>query len=138
MPIARFAAIAAAMLCVSAATSGATVADTSTVYGVWLNPHKSVEVQTRSCGATLCGSIVWASDEALGDARDAGVDKLMGLQLLSGYRQKGRSLWQGRVYVPDMGRSFFSRIEQVAPDRLKISGCILGGLLCKSQTWTRV
>jgi uncharacterized protein (DUF2147 family) len=138
MRIARPAAIAVAMLCAGAATSRAAAAEAPTVYGLWLNPRKSVEVQTRSCGPTLCGSIVWANAEAVSDARDAGIDKLMGLQLLSGYRQKGRGLWQGRVYVPDLGRSFFSRIEQIAPDRLKISGCILGGVLCKSQTWTRL
>jgi uncharacterized protein (DUF2147 family) len=41
------------------------------------------------------------------------------------------------VFVPDMKRKFYSRIEQQGPDKLKISGCILGGLLCKSQYWTR-
>lgn len=109
----------------------------ASVFGVWLNPHKTVKVQTASCGRALCGTIVWAAPEALSDAKDAGVDKLIGLQLLSGYQQKSPGHWQGTVYVPDLKRSFFSRIEQVGAGGLKISGCILGGLICKSQLWTR-
>ncbi|MGE1070903.1 DUF2147 domain-containing protein, partial [Pantoea agglomerans] len=37
----------------------------------------------------------------------------------------------------DRGRSFSSTIEQIDADRLKISGCLLRGWLCKSQIWTR-
>lgn len=138
MRIRWYAVVAAAGLCIATASSGAVPISSAAVYGVWLNPHGSVKVQTKSCGPTLCGSIVWANSEAISDARDAGVSKLIGIQLLSGYRLKSPGLWQGRAYVPDMGRTFYSRIEQTAPDRLKISGCILGGLICKSQIWTRV
>ncbi|WP_231635489.1 DUF2147 domain-containing protein [Novosphingobium sp. ST904] len=62
---------------------------------------------------------------------------LVGTQLLRDYHPEGSGAWQGEVYVPDMGESFFSRIHQSDPAHLKISGCILHGLLCKSQTWTR-
>ncbi|WP_404477752.1 DUF2147 domain-containing protein [Novosphingobium sp. BL-52-GroH] len=110
--------------------------------GIWMNPKHSLVVHTDACanatGATLCGRIVWASRQALADASDASVPRLVGTELLEDYRLRGKGVWQGTVFVPDMGRRFYSEIDEVSPDRLKVKGCILGGLLCKSQVWTRV
>jgi len=58
--------------------------------------------------------------------------------LLQDYRRVGTGSWTGRVYVPDMGRSFSSRIRQTSAATLSISGCLVDGLLCKSQVWHRV
>ncbi|TCM19694.1 uncharacterized protein (DUF2147 family) [Novosphingobium sp. PhB165] len=106
-------------------------------YGHWLNPAGDVEVSVAPCGSLLCGTVTWVGGQALADASDAGVQHLVGTQLLQGYHREGAGTWQGEVFVPDMGATFFSRIHQPDPGHLKISGCILHGLLCKSQIWTR-
>ncbi|MHA6722688.1 DUF2147 domain-containing protein [Sphingomonas sp. RS2018] len=106
--------------------------------GIWINPRHSVAVRTGSCGARLCGWVVWASAEAQGDARDSGTGKLIGTKLLQDYRAEGDHRWKGTVFVPDMQRSFDSEIAQVSPVTLKIKGCILGGFICKSQLWTQI
>jgi uncharacterized protein (DUF2147 family) len=106
--------------------------------GVWENPRGTIRVRTAPCGDALCGAIAAASPAAEADARDAGVANLIGIQLLKDYRRIGPDRWAGTVYVPDMGHSFSSRIVQLAPDTLKISGCLIGGWLCKSQIWKRV
>lgn len=106
--------------------------------GLWLNPHNSVVVRAGPCGLKLCGWIVWANGEAQADARDGGVMHLVGTELLQDYTARRAGIWAGTVYVPDMGRRFSSEIDELAPDKLKIKGCILGGLICKSQIWTRV
>ncbi len=108
-----------------------------TPYGHWLNPSGDVEVSVAPCGALLCGTVTWVGGQALADASDAGVQHLVGTQLLQGYRRQDAGNWQGQVFVPDMGATFFSRIHQPDDGHLKISGCILHGLLCKSQIWTR-
>jgi len=105
--------------------------------GLWENPRGTLLVRTRFCGQLLCGNIVWASPKAMADARDAGVNALIGTELLSDYRRSGAARWTGQVYVPDQGRRFYSTIEQKSPNDIRISGCILGGLLCKRQDWTR-
>ena len=105
--------------------------------GVWQNPKGTIRVRTRLCGNLLCGNIVWASPVALADARESGVTSLIGTELLSDYRHTGRGRWTGQVYVPDQGRRFYSTIEQKSANDIRISGCILGGLLCKRQDWTR-
>ena len=110
----------------------------ATPLGKWQNPAKSIVVRTEMCGPRLCGIILAASPKATADAREAGVNNLIGVSLLNQYRLTGSGVWQGRVYVPDMGQTFFSRLAEISPNQIRISGCILGGLLCKSQVWTRV
>lgn len=110
--------------------------------GIWLNPSHSVAVRTGPCESQgnqgLCGRVVWANAKARADAQASGIAVLNGTELLQNYHQAGPATWQGTVYVPDMGRRFDSHIEPLSPDRLKISGCILGGLFCRSQVWTRL
>ncbi len=108
------------------------------IYGTWMNPYKSVAVRTGPCGDRLCGWIVWANQEAQDDAREGGTPKLIGTALLENYRAEKPGNWSGTVFVPDMNRRFYSIIQQVGPDQMKVKGCILGGLLCKSQLWHRI
>ena len=105
--------------------------------GLWTNPHHSVIVRTAPCGGQLCGTIVWASAAAQKDARDGGSGQLVGTELLRNFRAESRGRWSGSVFVPDMGRSFDSTIVQQGPNALNIAGCILHGLICKHQLWTR-
>lgn len=111
--------------------------------GIWMNPRGTVAVHTGACGQgpaaqALCGRIVWASSEAQVDAKDGATPHLLGTELLENYRQRGRGVWQGTVFIPDLGRRFMSEIDQLSPASLRIKGCILGGLLCRSQVWTRI
>lgn len=104
---------------------------------VWINPYNSVKVEIGPCGTNLCGWVVWANSEAQQEARDGGTANLVGTELLQNYHSTGTNSWQGRVFVPDMGRSYYSTISKTGPDTLKVSGCILGGLICRSQIWHR-
>ncbi|HEX7781643.1 MAG TPA: DUF2147 domain-containing protein [Sphingobium sp.] len=134
--------IAAALAMVSALGSVAQASSRAVrtpppVTGTWLNPRGTVAVNAGDCSGKLCGWVSWASPVALADAAAADIPHLIGTELLQNYRPAGPNRWAGRVYVPDMGRSFQSTIEQIDPQHLKISGCILGGLFCKSQIWRR-
>ncbi|WP_232307442.1 MULTISPECIES: DUF2147 domain-containing protein [Sphingobium] len=106
--------------------------------GLWLGPHNNVAVRTGPCGDRLCGWVVWADREAQSDARDGGTMRLVGTELLEDYRADGKGQWRGTVFVPDMGRRFSSQISQLSPEQMRVKGCILGGLICKSQLWTRI
>ncbi|AHE53138.1 DUF2147 domain-containing protein [Sphingomonas sanxanigenens] len=132
-------AVAAALLAGpgAATPAGAEVPAVATTLGTWINPHGTVKVRTGMCGSVLCGHIVWASAEANADAAESGVPRLVGTELLGNYRPAGAGRWRGEVYVPDMGRRFASTIEPQGVDALRISGCILGGLICRSQIWHR-
>lgn len=122
----------------TAMTPLAAVAQSPVAGGLWMNPHGSVAVRTGACGAKLCGWVAWADVASLADARDAGVTRLVGTAILEDYSADRENAWTGTVYLPDKGRRFSSEIDQLSPTRLKIKGCILGGLICRSQVWTRI
>jgi uncharacterized protein (DUF2147 family) len=109
----------------------------SPLQGTWRNPKGTVEVSIGSCDAGLCGTVIAASAAAIADARDSGYPSLVGMQLLHDYRADGPRKWQGMIFVPDLGRNFSSHIELVDADHLRVSGCLLGKLICKSQLWRR-
>jgi uncharacterized protein (DUF2147 family) len=133
-----FLAIVLSALVPLAPADAAPASGSDAVTGMWINPHHSVAVQNQFCGNALCGHVVWASADAKADARDSGVASLIGTDLLQDYRPSGRGSWKGTVFVPDLGRRFSSEIDVLAADRIRISGCILHGLICKSQIWTRI
>jgi len=126
------------LITMALALAGQTPQPAPSVDGVWANPAGSVQVRTGACGDKICGWIVWASPKAQADARKKGVTQLIGTALLRSYRATDRGHWSGEVYVPDMQSSFYSTITMVDAQTLNIKGCILGGLLCKSQIWRRV
>ena len=122
------------------AMAGQNVATPSnqSVEGVWANPKGTVQVRTGQCGDKLCGWVVWASEKAKADAEKKGGGPLIGSKLLRDYAPSGKANWTGLVYVPDMGSSFGSTLTLIDAQTMRVKGCILGGLICKSQDWRRV
>lgn len=49
----------------------------------------------------------------------------------------GKGNYAGRVWRPSNNKVYIGKMT-VNGDRLKLSGCIAGGLLCSKQTWARV
>lgn len=116
----------------------ATAAYAEPIHGTWENPTGDVRVVTQSCGTELCGKVSWASDLAKRDATAGGTPQLVGTSLLRNYRLTKPGHWRGSVFIPDLGETYYSTIKQLDAQRIKISGCILGGLLCKSQIWRKI
>ncbi|MEO7786198.1 MAG: DUF2147 domain-containing protein [Sphingomicrobium sp.] len=129
--------IAAVMALAALPSLAAAGTPAPSAFGLWRNPRGTIDVRISPCGTNLCGTVARASREAEQDAHEAGVASLIGIQLLQGYRQIAANRWEGRVFVPDMGGTYSSRIVEISPTQLKISGCLVGGWICKSQLWTR-
>lgn len=138
MPVSRI--LACLSLCLAtlvSVRSDAQPAPSPSPRTAWINPYNDVKVETGDCGGKLCGWVVWATPEAEAEAREAGTANLVGTQLLYDYHPTGPNAWEGHVFVPDMGRRFYSTITKPDENTLKISGCILGGFICRSQIWHR-
>jgi uncharacterized protein (DUF2147 family) len=112
-------------------------AQASDVYGVWRNPKNSVHVEVKPCGQNACGYVVWASPKALRDAQEAGSNQLVGLQIFREMTPTQSGDWKGKVFVPDLNRTFSGRAEPIDATRLRAKGCLVAGVVCKSQIWTR-
>ncbi len=106
--------------------------------GTWRNPAGSVEVAMAPCGGRLCGTVAAASERAREDAAGGGTDRLVGTQLFRGLVPDGPGHWSGEVFVPDLGRTVQGSLALVDPETIEVSGCIVPGLVCQTQVWTRV
>jgi len=129
---------AAGMFMVTGLQAPAQALVPSDLAGVWRNPKNTVHVRISRCGSNVCGTVVWASAQAQAKAREAGNGNLIGTQLFREFRSEGQTAWAGRVFVPDMGRTFSGQLRLQNRNAVVARGCLLGRLLCKSQVWARV
>ena len=128
----------AALTALSTVGAAADAAAAAQPAGVWRNPKNTVHIKVQPCGGNVCGTVVWANARAKEKALKAGTPKLVGKQLFQEFRATGAGSWNGRVFVPDMGRSFSGSLKAKGPNAMVASGCLIGRFLCKSQIWTRV
>jgi uncharacterized protein (DUF2147 family) len=108
----------------------------ASIEGTWRSPGGNSIITIGACGASLCGTVAWASDKAKQDARKA-TDHLVGTQLLTALEQRPDGRWQGKLFIPDKNMRVTAKIQRVGAQQLKVSGCAAGKALCKSALWTR-
>lgn len=106
------------------------------IEGLWLHPEHSVIIQLEPCGQALCGTVTWANENAKKAAR-RGIDPLVGARLLTDLRPRSNGQWRGKLFVPDLNVRVNGKITPINPNKLRVSGCLIGGMICGSQVWTR-
>jgi uncharacterized protein (DUF2147 family) len=138
-----FASAAFAMLCLVA-----TQALAGDPRGHWLTENSRAKVTIISCGGALCGNIVALkepNDPATGKPRtdkynpDAAkrARPVIGVQIVIDMKPDTAERWKGEVYNVEDGKTYSGSITLVNATMLNLQGCALGGLICKTQTWTR-
>jgi len=117
--------------------------------GTWLTEGGKSQVRLANCGEALCGRIQWLkepSDPATGkpkrDARNPDPSKrdrpIVGVEILLGMRpDQTPNQWAGDIYNPEDGKTYQARLILQDARTLQVKGCVLGGLICKSQAWLR-
>jgi uncharacterized protein (DUF2147 family) len=123
---------AALMLAAPAAASA------QALEGQWTNYKKNVVVQVERCGPAYCGRVIQASDKAKERARKGGTPNLVGTQILTGLKPIGNGKFRGQAFVPKRNIHATATVRQVSDDVMQVQGCVLGGLLCDNEKWTRV
>jgi uncharacterized protein (DUF2147 family) len=121
-------------------------AEAGDLAGTWMTEHGDAKIRVAPCGPALCGTIAWLaqpSDSAGRPATDANNPDpakrgrpLIGLTILTELRKSGEE-WRGRIYNSDNGKDYDLEMALVDERRATIKGCVLGGLLCGGETWTR-
>jgi uncharacterized protein (DUF2147 family) len=107
-------------------------------YGTWRNPQNSVHVHITPCGTGACGIVIWANAKAQADALKGGTKVLVGTQLFREFHKRKDGSWDGKVFVPDINKTFSGTAVLVAPDKLKAKGCLFGRVGCKSEIWIKI
>jgi uncharacterized protein (DUF2147 family) len=105
---------------------------------VFRNPQNSVHVRIHPCGKGRCGTVVWANDKAKADSARGGTRNLVGTELFREFREVSPKVWKGKVFVPDVNKVFTGTGTIKDPNTIIARGCLIAGIGCKAQTWTRV
>ena len=105
------------------------------VEGYWKNPIGSAIIQIKPCGDVLCGKVVWASARGQREVAQH-TSNVIGTTVLTGLKPI-RGHWAGSLYVPDDNIHVAARLQLLDERRMKLTGCGLMGLICRTQIWTR-
>lgn len=128
------------------------------IEGTWLTGNQS-EITIQRCGQGFCGTLskimVPLKDyranqnhiEKLGienipDIRNKDPQKrnrrLLGLRVLNLDTQSSNAEFSGTIYNPEDGNTYDGSLKVVSRDKLRLTGCIFFGKLCRSEDWVRV
>jgi uncharacterized protein (DUF2147 family) len=113
-------------------------AQSSDPSGTWLTQSGDTRVRIAKCGAALCGIIVSSTYQKDTNNSDPKLRErsMVGVQMISDIRPTGDG-FSGQLYNPQDGKTYTGKLKVMSPTTLQLSGCVLGGLICRSQTWTR-
>jgi uncharacterized protein (DUF2147 family) len=125
------------MLGVAVALFGAGMAFAADpVEGMWktqVDDGAFAFVDIAPCGDKLCGVISRTFNDQ-GEYKSENLGKNLVWDMVA----KGSgSYGGGKIWQPSTDKIFKSKMS-LSGDVLKVAGCVLGGLICKKQTWTRV
>ncbi|PRX35234.1 Uncharacterized conserved protein, DUF2147 family [Meinhardsimonia xiamenensis] len=90
-------------------------------------------VRMAPCGQYICG-VIERTFNASGEYDSPNKGKVLVINM----EPKGNGSYRGKVWRPSNNKIYIGKMDLQGPDRLKLRGCVAGGLLCSSQTWTRV
>jgi len=110
--------------------------------GTWQRPSGSSQIRIAPCGASLCGTLVWLKTPRK-DVNNPDPSKrgrsLVGTRTVLGMTPSDKAgQWKGKVYNAEDGKTYRGVMTLEGSNRLKLEGCVLGGLFCKGETWARV
>ncbi|TGN59376.1 DUF2147 domain-containing protein [Paracoccus liaowanqingii] len=114
-------------------SAGAAAADP--IEGLWqTQPDEGAfaHVTVAPCGGAFCGTIARTFRDGAEYASPN-----VGRQIVIDMAPQGGGDYTGRVWRPSNDKVYAGKAA-VAGDRMSLSGCIAGGLLCSSQTWVRL
>ncbi|MFN0218136.1 MAG: DUF2147 domain-containing protein [Hyphomicrobium sp.] len=93
--------------------------------GTWLRGN-GAHISVFDCGGGI-GMKVTKSPEAA----------KVGKQIMCGAKKSGENKWKGTVLNLDDGQKYSGYVE-LSGGSLTLSGCVLGGLICNNDTWSRI
>nr|WP_321456628.1 DUF2147 domain-containing protein [uncultured Cohaesibacter sp.] len=107
------------------------------VFGEWKTQGSEISkysghylhVRFAPCQKKICGHIT----------KVVGINaNIVGKPIIWNMKAKRAGYYSGgTIWAPDRGGTYASKMK-LTGNKLKVSGCIAGSLLCKSQIWTRL
>ena len=119
----------AAMTFAAAMSAGSALAASTPLDGNWARGDGNAKVVIKPCGSDMCAVNTWIKpgheSEKVGD------------KLVMTISQDSDSSYSGKAFDPQRNMTYKLSID-VSAKAMTTKGCVLGGVLCKSQNWTRI
>jgi uncharacterized protein (DUF2147 family) len=116
--------------------------------GTWLTGDKKGKVHIVNCGGAICGNLVWVQEPIDPDTNKPKLDKnnadaakktrpLIGVPIVLSMKPSGDGKWEGQVYNAEDGNTYSGSFTMTGANSAQLKGCVMGGLICKSSSWTK-
>jgi uncharacterized protein (DUF2147 family) len=116
--------------------------------GTWLTGDKKGKIRIVNCAGAICGTLVWIAEPIDPDTNQPKLDKnnsnaslqsrpLLGIPIVLSMKPAGGDKWEGQVYNAQDGGTYTGSFTLTSANTAELKGCVMGGLICKGQTWTR-
>ena len=105
------------------------------VEGVWqTEPDDGAYalVTMAPCGPNICG-VIARTFNADGEYKSENIGK----KIIIDMGNKGGGRYEGQVWRPSNNKIYMGKMD-VDGKKMKLRGCVAGGLLCSSQNWIKV
>ena len=131
-----FASVGAVVLGLGMAIGGPAMA-ADPVEGLWKtlpdDNGKYGFVQIAPCGDKLCGVLTKSFDSSGAAMKSDNIGK----QIVWDMVPNGDGTYSnGKVWAPDRDKTYNAKMA-LSGDKLAVSGCVLGGMICRASDWTR-
>jgi uncharacterized protein (DUF2147 family) len=97
--------------------------------GTWLRDNGNSRIRMQSCGSSMCGTLVWVKDPE-------GPSKV-GQRIFYDMVPAGENAWSGKAFNPEDGKTYAGKMT-LSGSTMTTSGCVLGGIVCRSVSWKKV
>lgn len=115
--------LAATLLTAAALTAAPAAADSPN--GTWLRSN-GAHISVFECGGGLGMKVVKSPEAAK-----------VGKTIMCGAKKSGANKWSGSLLNLDDGQKYSGYVTH-SGSSLTLSGCVLGGVICSNDTWTRI
>lgn len=117
------------------AVASAGMASADPILGTWkteVDDGSYAFISMKPCSGKICGTIS-RTFNASGEYNSPNKGKL----LVRDMAPKGSGKYEGSVWRPSNDKIYIGKMD-LNGDKLKLRGCVAGGLFCSAQNWTRV
>jgi uncharacterized protein (DUF2147 family) len=97
--------------------------------GTWLRENGNARVRIAKCGDAFCGTLVWV--------KDPDSPSKVGQRVFYDMKASGANAYAGRAFNPEDGKTYSGKMT-VSGSSMTTSGCVLGGMICRSVNWRKV
>jgi uncharacterized protein (DUF2147 family) len=103
--------------------------------GDWRVEDGSAVIRIDNCRGALWGVVAW--EKVPGRDQRSGRPTL-GSPVLINMRASSQARWDGQIYNAQSGETYTANVRMVSDNTLRVEGCVMGGIFCGGQRWTRV